>query len=1054
MKDAKAFLDSFEQIQFYLRMPDFSTGHADGALVTDAGNREASRLWEGHLRLAVQGGTLRFLFENKGTLFHGRGFEMIDALILHCRPDSVSNAFNSLLSIFNDVQGDSESLLEYRSRFDGLTLELQRCKVVIPPILLVMLFLRALHSRYVAIVDQFRSRSKDIETATLDAIVSDASFHDGFIEVPYKKSKPPYSPGPRVPAAASATTNSDRQGKVWQTPFEWLSQYGEKGIKGRWTRALAGTGICPICHKAELPRHVPLQCPLLASLNLKLVTCPPAGPSTPAPSPPAPAPHPGGFSASTDAPPPPPSSGSAVPPSGLSAAVTLAPPTDGDYDSGDDFHWDGDEYGAEYTPPKVNTGVSLYTLSCSHVSVMSPSTVLPPSPPSRHPPRLSSALQLLLKSLSLSPVVLPTKTGRLAVADTGATDHMVPDKSAFVSYKSVSGLSVRMGNNSYVPVLGRGTAVFALNGKRILVRNVLHVPSLAVPLYSLRTHVTQRGCGFIGTEDSGFLVYFPTFVLSVDTAVDSHLSFESLGRSAPLYTLDYVQPRCPPALYPSEVAPALSTAAPSPVLQGALTADDASASPALIADDDASASPVLAPIDSVINMQHLSSTLQSLTDAVQRFTASSPPAPLPTAVSPPSTTAADDLPSPRLLSTMSLEDILRLIHHPDTPLPSVRPCDTSNASDKKTHWTSEELHRTMGCRKFRNYKHLLQVSRDGAWVDGGEFPASLGSYATIPKSHRGKPLDRRRYKYLDAVHMDIAFGDCVAVGGYRYTLVLVDRATRYNWNFGLKTLSASDILSALRLFRAAAGRLARCFYTDCDLKLFGTAISEYLIDNDSKVVAAPAKRQSSNGLVESHWKVMVHMARAYLTEKQMPRVFWFYAVTHAARMMNAIPVSYHGRLASPFLLVHGVGHDERTWVPLFSLCFFHHERDGDVSRSHHQAHTMDGIVIGRSPTSNALLVYNPRNKKYYEPNDYRIDPYRLPGSAYPTLKYDGGLFVDLLRDDNPHFEKKVPSRYSCQANGSSLEYALLGDSHGFPIPSFFFHLLRRLDGPPVHDIVR
>ena len=197
-------------------------------------------------------------------------------------------------------------------------------------------------------------------------------------------------------------------------------------------------------------------------------------------------------------------------------------------------------------------------------------------------------------------------------------------------------------------------------------------------------------------------------------------------------------------------------------------------------------------------------------------------------------------------------------------------------------------------------------------VDGGEFPASLGSYATIPKSHRGKPLDRRKYRYLDAVHMDIAFGDCVAVGGYCYTLVLIDRATRYNWNFGLKTLSASDILSALRLFRAAAGWLAHCFYTDCDLKLFGTAISQYLIDNDSKVVAAPAKRQSLNGLVESHWKVKVHMARAYLTERQMPRAFWFYAVAHAARMMNAIPISYQGQLASPFLLVHGVGHDERT----------------------------------------------------------------------------------------------------------------------------------------------
>jgi hypothetical protein len=177
---------------------------------------------------------------------------------------------------------------------------------------------------------------------------------------------------------------------------------------------------------------------------------------------------------------------------------------------------------------------------------------------------------------------------------------------------------------------------------------------------------------------------------------------------------------------------------------------------------------------------------------------------------------------------------------------------------------------------------------------------SLGSYATIPKAKRGQSLDRTNYRYLNAVHMDIVFGDCVSVGGYCYALILVDHATRYNWAFSLKTLSSSCILLALRLFRAAAGSLACCFYCDCDPKLFGTAISEYLINTQSKVVAALAKCQSSNGLVESHWKIMVHVARAYLIEKQMPRAFWFYAIIHAARMMNAIPGKIHGHLASPF----------------------------------------------------------------------------------------------------------------------------------------------------------
>ena len=35
------------------------------------------------------------------------------------------------------VQGENESILEYRSHFDGLMLELNRCRVVIPPLLMI-----------------------------------------------------------------------------------------------------------------------------------------------------------------------------------------------------------------------------------------------------------------------------------------------------------------------------------------------------------------------------------------------------------------------------------------------------------------------------------------------------------------------------------------------------------------------------------------------------------------------------------------------------------------------------------------------------------------------------------------------------------------------------------------------------------------------------------------------------------------------------------------------------------------------------------------------------
>ncbi len=47
-------------------------------------------------------------------------------------------------------------------------------------------------------------------------------------------------------------------------------------------------------------------------------------------------------------------------------------------------------------------------------------------------------------------------------------------------------------------------------------------------------------------------MYFPGVVLSVDMSTNRHLSYEPLGKSAPLLSLHYVQPWCPPVLYPAE----------------------------------------------------------------------------------------------------------------------------------------------------------------------------------------------------------------------------------------------------------------------------------------------------------------------------------------------------------------------------------------------------------------------------------------------------------------------------------------------------------------------
>jgi hypothetical protein len=103
-----------------------------------------------------------------------------------------------------------------------------------------------------------------------------------------------------------------------------------------------------------------------------------------------------------------------------------------------------------------------------------------------------------------------------------------------------------MGNNSFAPIHGYGTAIISLNGKKILIRDSLHVPDLRKPLYSLHAHQRQRGCGFIGMYGLGFHVFFPMFIIEVDTATDCHLHYAPVGLSMGLPELDYIQPTLPP----------------------------------------------------------------------------------------------------------------------------------------------------------------------------------------------------------------------------------------------------------------------------------------------------------------------------------------------------------------------------------------------------------------------------------------------------------------------------------------------------------------------------
>ena len=71
-----------------------------------------------------------------------------------------------------------------------------------------------------------------------------------------------------------------------------------------------------------------------------------------------------------------------------------------------------------------------------------------------------------------------------------------------------------------IPVAGKGTVCYALDGHVIRRKDVLHVPDLDVSLMSIRLHRRRRGCSFVADEQD-MRLQFPGFSVRVDDSLDT-----------------------------------------------------------------------------------------------------------------------------------------------------------------------------------------------------------------------------------------------------------------------------------------------------------------------------------------------------------------------------------------------------------------------------------------------------------------------------------------------------------------------------------------------------
>jgi len=158
--------------------------------------------------------------------------------------------------------------------------------------------------------------------------------------------------------------------------------------------------------------------------------------------------------------------------------------------------------------------------------------------------------------------------------------------------------------------------------------------------------------------------------------------------------------------------------------------------------------------------------------------------------------------------------------------------------------------------------------------------------------------------------------------GALYCLTLVDRATRYSWIYPLKSLHHDSLKSTFQQWMIDCGGCPSRLYPDFDPKILDDPTANFLCDKNIILRGAPTGRQNQNGLMERAWETATNMARAFITDMQMPKNFWYWALRQSIQVMNYIPCTVSGISTTPHELVYGIKPDLRILFRLFSTGYF------------------------------------------------------------------------------------------------------------------------------------
>ncbi|BBH07344.1 hypothetical protein Prudu_019255 [Prunus dulcis] len=212
------------------------------------------------------------------------------------------------------------------------------------------------------------------------------------------------------------------------------------------------------------------------------------------------------------------------------------------------------------------------------------------------------------------------------------------------------------------------------------------------------------------------------------------------------------------------------------------------------------------------------------------------------------------------------------------------------------------------------------------------------------------------------LHTDVwGPSNVAALGGYRYFLTIIDDCTRYMWVFPL--INKSEVSSVFIKFHAYIvthyQAQVQFLQSDGGGEYISHMFKSFLASKGILHQLSCPYTPQQNGLAERKNRHLIETTLALLTTAGLSLPFWFYAVTHAAFLINRMPSRVLNML-SPYYKLFG-GHPDLLSLKIFGSAVYPLLRPYTAHKLEPRSYQC--IFLGYSMGYKGVLCYDLRTHK-------------------------------------------------------------------------------------------